>query len=69
MAMTREEIAAKVEWEGGVYETICGYGMDSSVLPEDAPPNVRTCWEMVKAADAAVEVIENWLYPDPEEAA
>lgn len=59
--MTREEIAAKVEWEGGLGETINGYGLNSSVLPDDCPENVRNAWMNVEAINVDLDVINNWL--------
>ena len=59
--MTKEDLAAKVEWEGGVFEAITGYGIGLDDLPEDAPTFVRANWKLVVDAGYAVGRIENWL--------
>jgi hypothetical protein len=59
--MTKEELAAKVEWEGGVAEAIIGYGLKLEDLPPDAPTHIRACWKTVQDARFAIEQIANWL--------
>lgn len=59
--MTKSEIAAKVEWEGGLAETILGYGLSWTELPADAPNEIKAAWLHVQGVRADVERIENWL--------
>jgi hypothetical protein len=60
--MTREELADKVDWEGGVVDAINGYGLDVSVLPDDAPESIKADWQAIGDMRAAVERISDWLY-------
>lgn len=63
--MTREELAAKVDWEGGVAETLTGYGLASGMLPEDAPQTVKSAWERLYTQGREdIEVIEEWLWAE-----
>jgi hypothetical protein len=59
--MTREELAGKVDWEGGVSEAITGYGMSTRNLPDDAPEAVRSAWQRVYDMASDIELIEHWL--------
>lgn len=58
------DLAAKVEWEGGLTEAILGYGIKSEELPEGTPEEVVEAWKRVEAVKPDLAVIENWL---PEE--
>lgn len=61
--MTKEEIAGKVEWEGGIPETILMYGLSSTVLPHEAPIAVREAWErLYDQSRRDIILIEGWLY-------
>jgi hypothetical protein len=59
--MTRDELAAKVDYEGGVAEAIAGYGMSLAWLPDDTPDYIRAAWKRVYDIQPDVEVIEEWL--------
>lgn len=61
---TREELAEKVESEGGVCNAIIGYGLESVLLPADVPAEVQLAWRQVYTARHAVAVVYAWLYPD-----
>jgi hypothetical protein len=61
---TREELASKVEWEGGVYEAIKGYGIGLDALPVSTPSEIRAAWQTVARA---VEKIQTWLDCDEED--
>ena len=61
--MTKEELDDKIDWEGGIAETITGYGLSPGNLPEDAPPEVKAAWErLYTQARDDIEIIEKWLY-------
>lgn len=64
--MTKEEIDAKIDWEGGIAETITGYGLAPSCLPEDAPQSVKTAWErLYTQAREDIDIIDKWLDEEP----
>ena len=57
----REELAAKVEWEGGVSETILGYGITVEDLPDETPAEVRAAWARMEAVSPDERMIGHWL--------
>lgn len=59
---TKDELASKVDWEGGVAEAITGYGISVDALPEDAPTWVRANWKVVQESGPAIRRINEWLY-------
>lgn len=59
--MTREDLAAKVDWEGGVAEAITGYGISSRTLPEDAPGEIVRAWRRVEESSKDIAAIQKWL--------
>jgi hypothetical protein len=62
--MNKHDLANKVDWEGGVWEAICGYGMDDSWLPENTPQEIRDAWNRVRATEQDVRVINEWLWDE-----
>lgn len=58
---THAELADKVDWEGGIYEAITGYGIPSDCLPLDAPESVREAWARIEETSADADVIQEWL--------
>lgn len=60
---SREDLAAKVDDEGGVSEAINGYGIGSDDLPEDTPADIVAAWRRVESTYDEIRCIENWLYP------
>lgn len=64
--MTKEELAAKVEWEGGLAEAVFGYGLTRADMPEDAPTWVWANWQCLMDAKGALRRIEEWLDEDGE---
>lgn len=58
---TRQEVAGKVDWEGGVADAIQGYGLDVDVLPEDTPTEVVEAWIRVRESRKDVDLIADWL--------
>lgn len=63
---TPQELAGKVDWEGGVTEAILGYGIKSEDLPEATPAEIVEAWKRVEAVGPDVDKIQNWL-PEPGE--
>jgi len=63
---THAELAAKVEWEGGVYDAICDYGIPTTRLPEGTPIEVLLAWEHVATSRIYRDVIDAWLGSAPE---
>lgn len=61
---TKEEVRDKVDWEGGVAEALTGYGIDSSVLPDDTPDDIVEAWDRVYFSRQDVDKIERWLEED-----
>lgn len=61
--MTKEEFAAKVDWEGGVADAV-DYGLKASDLPADAPAKVRAAWAALEDARVHVDTINEWLWHD-----
>lgn len=58
---TREELAAKVDWEGGISETITGYGIPPDRLPHDVPQEVADAWWRVYSTREDLDIIDRWL--------
>lgn len=57
-----EDLAAKIEWEGGITEAILDYGIKSEDLPEGTPDEVVKAWQLIETDTAqAVKVISDWL--------
>lgn len=62
--MNKEDLAAKVDWEGGAGEAIFGYGIGPGELPEETPDEVRQAWtRLYENAREDLETVERWLYP------
>ena len=59
-----EELAGKVDWEGGLTEAILGYGIKSEDLPVGTPPEIVDAWKRVEAVGPDVDKIQSWL-PEP----
>ena len=59
---SKEDLVAKMEWEGGVEGAINGYGIHSDDLPEGTPPEIAEAWKRVELVGADIIAIENWLY-------
>ena len=58
---TRESLAAKADWEGGVRDFIMDYGASPDYLPADAPAPVRAAWTRLYEAKADEDTINDWL--------
>lgn len=52
MFLNLGDVQAKVEWEGGLFETAYGYGLSHNVIDPDALPELHAAW---KAMDEAYE--------------
>lgn len=61
--MTKDELAAKADWEGGIAEAICIYGLAPVHLPADCPESVREAWErLYTEARNDIKTVEDWLW-------
>lgn len=59
------ELADKVDYEGGILEAICGYGIPANELPGDTPTEVVVAWmKLYLEVPGLVEIIRDWL-PEP----
>lgn len=60
--MTRQELADKVDWEGGIAEAITGYGIGPANLPDDMPDDVHSAWMRLYNRGTDIGIISEWLY-------
>jgi hypothetical protein len=58
---TKQELATKIDWEGGVSDAITGYGIKSCDLPDGTPLHVREAWERVEGSGSDIDLIQEWL--------
>lgn len=60
-----EQLAEKIDWEGGVYNAIVGYGIRPSMIQEwygkPLPAEIKAAWEKVMSVESAIREIANWL--------
>lgn len=59
---SREDLFVKVDYEGGVAESIFGYGIYAEDLPEETPARIVQCWTAVEQVADELHEIQNWLY-------
>lgn len=59
---TKDGLAGKVDWEGGVAEAITGYGISSDALPEDTPRKVVESWKNIEGMSEDISRINEWLF-------
>lgn len=59
--MTIEELASKIEWEGGIMEAV-DYGIKVADLPEDIPVEIRDAWQRMRNVLADVDLVQRWLW-------
>lgn len=57
----REDLAAKVEWEGGVSDAILDYGITHDQLPEGTPTEVVEAWKRVEEVSPDERMLGLWL--------
>ena len=63
--LDKAQLAAKIDWEGGILDTIADYGLRAEALPDDTPAEVVSAWENITThVPAWVDVIEAWLDDD-----
>jgi len=60
--VTREDLAAKADWEGGLCEAIFGYGLKSSDLPKNAPSEIKQAFRALEAVKPQVDLLNKWLF-------
>lgn len=53
--LTTKEFANKVEWEGGLYDAVAGYGLNEADLDYDANPSL---WQLVFDYSLAVSELQ-----------
>lgn len=59
--MTIEELAAKIEWEGGIVDAV-EYGIHADDLPAETPLAIREAWQRVEDALTDENLILRWLW-------
>ena len=62
MYESKQALADKVDWEGGVAEAIMGYGISSEELPKDTPDEIVEAWKEAEKAKAAFDKINDWIW-------
>jgi hypothetical protein len=58
--MTKAELAARIDWEGGVMEAV-EYGVKVGDLPVNTPEEVLDAWQQLQEAVPCFDVIYRWL--------
>jgi hypothetical protein len=48
--MSGKRVWAKVDWEGGLFDTAFGYGLRSSEISREKAPELRAAWEDMERA-------------------
>lgn len=61
---TKNQLANKIDWEGGLYEFVNGYGLDIVDLPEDTPSEIVIAFRRIKEVEQYEHIIWDWL-PEP----
>lgn len=59
---SREDLAEKADWEGGILELVFGYGMSQEELPDNTPGPVRDAFTRLFDIKSDVRTIQDWLY-------
>ena len=57
---SKEDLAAKIDWEGGVMEAV-EYGVKVTDLPADTPAPVCVAWLKLQEATEYIDAINAWL--------
>lgn len=57
----KQELADKVEWEGGLTDAILDYGISAVDLPADTPAYIREAWGRIQDVSSDVDLITEWL--------
>lgn len=59
---TEQEFAEKVEWEGGLWETLTGYGLSyTDVVPGALRDALEQAERVIAEASTEIEAIEYYL--------
>ena len=56
------EFGAKMDWEGGFYDFIVGYGVDIEELPDDMDPDTRQAIISLKENEELYRLASDRLY-------
>lgn len=68
----KQDLAAKIDWEGGIFDTINGYGLTvetacsytvhtSEDAPKPMPKEVEEAWNRIRAVEKDARIISEWL--------
>lgn len=57
---SKEALAAKIDWEGGVMESV-EYGIKVTDLPVDTPAPICVAWLKLQEATEYIDAIYAWL--------
>ena len=61
--MTREELAARVTQEGGIWEAFFFYGITVEDLPDDVPADIEEACHDLQKAVTVIGTVAAWLFP------
>ena len=61
--MTKERLADKIEWEGGVLEAV-EYGIKVSDLPDGVPEEIADAWGRLEMAAEDAQLVRGWLWSE-----
>ena len=54
-------VAAKIDWEGGIFDAINNYGLSSDDVKDAVPPEVLEAWKVIESVRPAAVVIATWM--------
>jgi hypothetical protein len=57
---SRADLAAKIDWEGGVEESI-SYGIRAEHFPVDTPKEILDAWNRLVESYQDVDLVSEWL--------
>lgn len=60
--MTRDELAAKADWDGGLPECIFGGILKHTDLPASAPTEIKQAWKRLEEAKRDMDFVGEWLF-------
>jgi hypothetical protein len=61
------DLFSKVEWEGGLFETINSYGVSSDELPLGTPTDIIEAWDRIEATGPDAASIWRWMIENGDE--
>lgn len=60
-----QELADKIDWEGGLTAFVFGYGISLEDLPGDMPGDIRDAFARILAVHEDIRLIREYL-PEPD---